>query len=70
MGWKAGGRVYAGLKGIKVRKWDNCNSIINNICLKEERRQKSKKTKQNPCAQPPVRPQILIVIVITLNVDC
>ena len=26
-----GGRGYAGQRGIKGGKWDNCNSIINNI---------------------------------------
>ena len=26
-----GGRVCAGLKGVKGGKWDNCNSIINKI---------------------------------------
>ena len=32
MGGEAGGRGGAGWGGIKVRKkWDNCNSIINNI---------------------------------------
>ena len=31
----AGGREYAGRRGIKGRKWDNCNSIINKIYLKK-----------------------------------
>ena len=30
----AGGRGYAGQRGIKGRKWYNCNSIINKIYLK------------------------------------
>ena len=30
----AGGRMCGGQRGIKGRKWDNCNSIINKIYLK------------------------------------
>ena len=29
-----GGRQYAGQRGIKGRKWDNCNIIINKIYFK------------------------------------
>ena len=29
-----GGRGFVGWRGIKSRKWDNCNSIINKIYLK------------------------------------
>ena len=30
-GGNVGGKGYAGWKGIKGGKWDNCNSIINKI---------------------------------------
>ena len=32
----AGGRGCAGWRGIKGGKWDNCNSIINKIYLKNK----------------------------------
>ena len=33
-GGNVGGRVSAGRRGIEEGKWDNCNSIINKIYLK------------------------------------
>ena len=33
-GGNEGGREWAGWRGIKEGKWDNCNSIINKIYLK------------------------------------
>ena len=33
-GGNVGGRGCAGWNGIKRRKWDNCNGIINKIYLK------------------------------------
>ena len=39
-GWgNVGGRGYAGQRGIKGRKCDNCNSIINKIFLKQTNQQ-------------------------------
>ena len=35
-GRNAGERGRAGRRGIKEEKWDNCNSIINKIHLKNE----------------------------------
>ena len=36
-GWNAGGKRGAGRRGIKGRKkWDNCNSIMNKIYIKNE----------------------------------
>ena len=32
-----GGKGYAGQRAIKGGKWDNCNSIINKIYLKNKR---------------------------------
>ena len=34
-GGNVGGRGCAGQKGVKGRKWDNCNSKINKIYLKK-----------------------------------
>ena len=33
-GGNVGGRGYAGWRGLKGEKWDNCNSIINKIYFK------------------------------------
>ena len=41
----AGGWGYAGQRGIKGGKWDNCNSIINKIYLKNKKIKKEKKKK-------------------------
>ena len=38
-----GGRAWAGWSGVKGRKWDNCNSIINKYVKKN----KIKKKKRN-----------------------
>ena len=38
-GGNVGGRRYAGWRGIKAGKWDNCNSIINKYIKKRKRNQ-------------------------------
>ena len=35
-GQNVGRRGYAGRRGVKGGKWDNCNSIINKYILKKE----------------------------------
>ena len=44
-GENVGGRGCPGQRGIKGGKWDNCNSIINKIYLKNKKIKKEKKKK-------------------------
>ena len=36
-GGNVGGSGWAGRRGVKGGKWDNCNSMINKIHLKKEK---------------------------------
>ena len=54
-----GGRGCAGQRGVKGGKWDNCNSIINEIYLK-------KKTKvHSPTLEPERKLPVFIIIFLT-----
>ena len=43
-GRNVGGRGWAGWSGVKGRKWDNCNSIINKYIFKKIKEREKKNT--------------------------